>query len=227
MTVHEHDPIAFWIARENHAVGKSAAEATRRCLAQTARRREAGGIPPPNCTAFAVRGPYARRTTRREFDDAKIYTYLGDDGRWYDAKGEAPCFVAGTPILTPAGPRAIETLRVGQQVVSWDLARGGPVHATIRRIEVRAAQLVDRIELADGRRIDTTANHPFFEADRRRWLAAARWRSGQRMLTLAGGRTRKIAVRRIVRRVAVEAVYSLQLDGPQTYFAAGLLVHNY
>ena len=35
------------------------------------------------------------------------------------------CFAAGTPVLTITGPRPIETLRVGERVLSQDVTTGG------------------------------------------------------------------------------------------------------
>jgi hypothetical protein len=74
------------------------------------------------------------------------------------------CFPTGTMVDTPTGPRRIESIKPGDEVVN---AFGvGVVEGTISS---KFPRLV-RINLSDGRTIDCTPEHPFFT--RRGWVKA-------------------------------------------------------
>jgi hypothetical protein len=69
------------------------------------------------------------------------------------------CFIAGTLVDTPTGPRAIEALAPGDEVCTPIGPRR--VSAALGR---RSTTLVE-ITLADGRRIVCTRNHPFVTSE--------------------------------------------------------------
>ncbi|MFN5298761.1 MAG: Hint domain-containing protein, partial [Planctomycetaceae bacterium] len=104
------------------------------------------------------------------------------------------CFVAGTPVLTPTGPRPIETLQPGD----WVLSRPescDPTQFAARPRRVLNLFETHPIELyhltivtADGRRerLGTTGNHPFYEASERRFVPARELRPGCRVVTVTG-----------------------------------------
>ncbi len=74
------------------------------------------------------------------------------------------CFITGTMVDTPSGPRPIEKLKAGDMVIN---ACGiGRVKATQASI---APELV-RVKLSGGKTIDCTPEHPFFT--RRGWTKA-------------------------------------------------------
>ena len=75
------------------------------------------------------------------------------------------CFAAGTLVDTPTGPKRIESLSVGDEVLN---AIGiGTVKIAFRR----TADTLVRVTLSDGRAIDCTPEHPFFT--QRGWIKAA------------------------------------------------------
>ena len=49
---------------------------------------------------------------------------------------DCACFVAGTPVATPNGPKPIETLRVGDLVLARDEATGSFDYKAVRRTYV-------------------------------------------------------------------------------------------
>ena len=86
------------------------------------------------------------------------------------------CFVAGTPIATPFGDRAIEDIRPGDMIFN---ARGvGVVEAARTSVSTDLYQ----VELSDGRRIQCTGNHPFFANGE--WTEARRLEKGDRLFGL-------------------------------------------
>lgn len=66
------------------------------------------------------------------------------------------CFVAGTPVQTPEGPKAIETLRDGDVVFTSNGV------APIRTVKRRTSTDIVEVKLTNGERITCTGEHPFF-----------------------------------------------------------------
>ena len=168
-----------------------------------------------------------RTRVRVESSDAADYRFLGEDGQWYDEKGEPPCFVAGTPILTPTGPTAIERLRPGDSVVAWDVRRRRRVVDVVIRTKRRAGQEVGEITFADGRRLRVTRNHPFYVDGLDRWTRADGLVPGQRVLIIDDKTTRPLPIRSIAFGLPPVEVYNVKVRDTGTYFANGVLVHNY
>lgn len=111
-------------------------------------RRE-GFLLDPRCTYL-----------REAFGGGYVYGEIkGQKGRFKERpeKNEYShgCFVAGTLVDTPDGPKAIETLHEGDEVCTPI----GPRRVTAA-LGRRSAMLLE-ITLADGRRIVCTPNHPF------------------------------------------------------------------
>lgn len=66
------------------------------------------------------------------------------------------CFVAGTPVHTPTGTRAIETLKAGDMVLTSNGEQ------PIKRLVRNTSKSLVRVKLSNGRHIDTTEEHPFY-----------------------------------------------------------------
>ena len=77
------------------------------------------------------------------------------DGR-FDLVIVDECFVAGTPVDTPTGPRSIETLVAGELV----LTSSG--EAPILRVIRNTSADIVTVRTSDGKEITCTADHPFF-----------------------------------------------------------------
>lgn len=92
-----------------------------------------------------------------------------------DLRKGCVCFVKGTLVDTPAGPKPIETLKVSDWVVN---AFGvGVVKETQRNI---ASELV-RVYLSNGTTIDCTPEHPFFT--KRGWTKAVALRTSDKVFS--------------------------------------------
>lgn len=66
------------------------------------------------------------------------------------------CFVAGTPVHTPNGVKAIETLSAGDKVYTSNGV------APIRTVKRRDSTDIVEVKLRSGERITCTGEHPFF-----------------------------------------------------------------
>jgi hypothetical protein len=144
---------------------------------------------------------------------------------WDHEKGHNPmigtCFAPGTLVLTPDGPRAIETLRTGAQVLSGDVR--GPTGSSATVAAVHPGRAAETLALLlDGETIVTTKGHPFYAAGRG-WMRAGDLAPGDVVLA-AHGSTR---IRAIERRPG-GPVWNLRLDGATGFLVGkiGLLVHD-
>lgn len=144
------------------------------------------------------------------------------------------CLPAGTQIETPAGPRAIETLQRGDNVRSFD---GHETLARVLGLYVHEDQALLEIRLDDGTLLEMTPEHVVMAGPQRRPQVARDLAPGDTLYSrVQSGRSRGIAKvgevltpRRVVsvgpgRRARV---YELRVSSPDTYFANGILVHNY
>lgn len=76
--------------------------------------------------------------------------------------GGTPCFVAGTMVLTPKGYVPIETLKVGDEVISGS--------GRIQNVEAVGSKMakVGKLKILGRPEITCTPNHPFFCVDMKR-----------------------------------------------------------
>jgi hypothetical protein len=140
------------------------------------------------------------------------------------------CFVSGTMIETPDGPKPIESLEIGNIVWSFSLETGQKVARRVKATLRSWAREVRAIR-AGGRLIGgVTTEHPFFDPVRTEYRPVRE---------LEAGDVLAIADERGLRRCAIESiaatevagpqieVFNLTIDGPESnYFAEGILVHN-
>ncbi|WP_186315587.1 polymorphic toxin-type HINT domain-containing protein [Catellatospora sichuanensis] len=141
-------------------------------------------------------------------------------------------FVAGTPVLlADGGARAIEDIRVGDQVLATDpltdVTRPRPVTGTITGTGQK--HLVD-ITVTDGgdeSLITATDRHPFWVPDREQWVDAGELRPGNWLRTGSGAWTQVSAVGLRTERTTV---HNLTVADDHTYYVlagqTSLLVHN-
>lgn len=137
------------------------------------------------------------------------------------------CFVAGTPVATPAGPVPIEDLRAGDAVVSYDAATGRTVVGRVVRLWRKVGRF-RQLSLADGQRLGVTAEHPFFDARRQRFTPAGELGPAARPVRLQGGGDGTVRGPRVARFASGGwgSLYNISVEPHPHYFAAGLLVHN-
>jgi hypothetical protein len=139
------------------------------------------------------------------------------------------CFAEGTRILTPGGSTAIERLVVGDRVLAYDAADGRLVERPVTAVHVHPDRVAGRLELADGRALVVTPEHPIYLPDRRRYVAAGALRGEARLL----GVTAALSTASVIgagyaraRNPEPTTVYNITVAGEENYFAEGVLVHN-
>ena len=131
------------------------------------------------------------------------------------------CFGAGTPVRTLDGSRPIESIQVGDRVLSQDVETGSldyrPVLAVFHN---RPAETL-RIDLG-GETVVATLIHRFWKAGQG-WVMARDLRDGDRVRTVGG-----IAEVRSIAPDRVQPVFNLQVAGGHSFFVgkAGALVHD-
>jgi len=126
--------------------------------------------------------------------------------------------VAGTPLLTPEGSKAIEQFEAGDLLLSRD--EFTPVG------EVRAKRVLARFETISpilnlhvgGRIIGTTSEHPFW-VEGSGWIAAKDLRIGDVLVSHDGQR---LSVEGVADSGRVESVYNLAVEDDHTYFVGGM-----
>jgi hypothetical protein len=145
------------------------------------------------------------------------------------------CFAAGTLVRTLSGPRPIEDLRAGDQVLTQDARDGvlkfeptlavyhNPPNQTIRvRLEQVDAADKDEFEDDAGESIVATGIHRFWKAGRG-WVMARDLKPGD-TLRVVGGVARVAAVAADLE----QPVYNLEVARGQSFFVGrrGILVHD-
>lgn len=129
------------------------------------------------------------------------------------------CVVEGTPIDTPGGPRAIETLEVGDEV--WTMGPGGARRTgQIRAIHPARADGHLEISVSGGFVLSVTPPHPV--ATSVGWTPASQLAPGDEVRTEEGLR----AVTSVRDVSASVRVYDLEVEPNPNFYAGGVLVHN-
>jgi len=172
----------------------------------------------------------ALRELENILDEAGLKTAAAKCGQVINVLG---CFVAGTTVQMADGTyRAIETIRIGDRVLSRNPAAGKLEARRVVRTSVRHVHSVLRLQFADSRghrmTITTTTEHPFFVKGRG-FVRAGSLGIGTQIVTRAGP-CATITATRIMTRVAGYTVYNLTVEADHTYFvgklAGGVWVHN-
>ncbi len=131
------------------------------------------------------------------------------------------CFGAGTPVQTSAGARVIESLAVGDLVLTQSTSTGALGYQPILATHHNPPSTTFRIKLG-GEEIVSSAFHRFWVAGRG-WVMARHLQAGDRLRTLGG----VLAVESIAAGT-VEPVFNLDVAEDANFFAgqAAVLVHD-
>jgi hypothetical protein len=164
--------------------------------------------------ATALSKDQARRAYEKIIRETKDPDIRAAAQRALEALNKAACFVAGTPLLTPTGAKAIELFKPGDLVLSRSESDPeGPVSAKEVLATLVRVTLVFDLHLP-GRVIKTTAEHPFFVLGRG-WVPAGELRQGDLLVSHEGI---EVPVEAIGENGQVTTVYNLAVADYHTYF---------
>lgn len=89
----------------------------------------------------------------------RAVAYKNATMEWVDAN--LGCLVEGSTVTTPEGIKTIESLEVGDQVLSYDEAQGKLVFRSVLAKRYSGDQPVHTVSVGE-RQLQVTANHPFY-----------------------------------------------------------------
>ncbi|MCB1036659.1 MAG: hypothetical protein KDD47_22735, partial [Acidobacteria bacterium] len=133
-------------------------------------------------------------------------------------------FPAGTMVATEGGPRAIETVQVGDRVWSADLESGELRLSPVSELYTREVTTLYEVETEEGS-FSITGEHPVYVQELG-WVPASRLEAGDRLVTEDGDPLSVLSVTRA--DVDGTSVFNFEVEGDHNYFAADgdVLVHN-
>jgi tetratricopeptide (TPR) repeat protein len=138
------------------------------------------------------------------------------------AQTHSACFAAGTMVQTIDGPRAIDSIQVGDRVLAQNISTGSLVFQPVTATHVNGPSPTVRLTL-DGESIVATGIHRFWKAGKG-WTMARELKAGDR-LRMVGG-TVAIAA---IEDDKSQTVYNLDVALDRDFFVGtqGLLVHDF
>ena len=137
------------------------------------------------------------------------------------------CFVAGTIVATIYGGKAIETIEVGDKVLSTDPETGETAYKEVLKIYTYVKDTLVYIE-ANGETIETTKDHPFW-VEGQGWTKAKFINAGDLLRDAAGN---SVTINKVdivpLPESQYTIVYNLEVAEFHTYYVSNdcILVHN-
>jgi Pretoxin HINT domain len=148
-------------------------------------------------------------------------TLSDDKPTFFSTNVHLSCFAAGTPVHTLAGLRPIESVQIGDQVLTQDPRTAELSYQPVLAAVQNKPDKIVEINLG-GEVIRATAIHRFWKAGQG-WVPARDLKSGDSLRALGG-----IAEVKAVRRGQVQPVFNLKVMRAQSFFVGerGMLVHD-
>jgi hypothetical protein len=137
--------------------------------------------------------------------------------------GSGGCFIAGTPIATPAGNVLIEDISVGDQVYSYDENNREITIGLVDHILRSSSNSVYDVSIG-GQTFRCTWNHPWLTT--RGWVKAKYLAPGDTVLTMNGSDISETEVESSVSVDGSFPIYNFEVAVTHTYFADQYVVHN-
>jgi hypothetical protein len=143
-------------------------------------------------------------------------------------KKNSLCFVEGTPVHTQNGLKPIESISIGDLVLSKNGITGKPTYKTVTQTFINDDKAVLDIEFkSDGGISETfgiTQEHPVWVVSKG-WVEAGNLKVGDKVDRLDGQQATAVDIKQ---RPQTERTYNIEVEEYHTYFVgdAGLWVHN-
>jgi hypothetical protein len=147
--------------------------------------------------------------------------YESNESRYEEVPQTCECFVRGTPVWTKTGQRAIESLEMGDLVLSQNVDTGELAYKPVIGRTVRPPSAILKVDIG-GEELQATRGHPF-------WVAGGGWRMAKEIESGAKlhGITCAPGIEAVEPAIDAEA-FNLIVADFNTYFVgeSGVLVHD-
>jgi len=132
------------------------------------------------------------------------------------------CFAAGTSVQTVQGPRAIESIQIGDRVLSQNTSTGILEFQPVVAVHRNKPAATLRVSVG-GETIVATGIHRFWKANKG-WTMARELKPGDRLRMLGG-----LATVRSIESGKIQPVYNLDVAEDRDFMVgpSGLLVHDF
>jgi hypothetical protein len=139
--------------------------------------------------------------------------------------GQLGCFVAGTLVMTPLGPVAIEKLVKGDTVWAYSHDRGRVVESSVIDTHVHESKPIWALAVEGADTLRVTDNHPFWVPHRNDYVPVGALEPGMEVLT-ALGKTLVVVGANETQELAT--VFNVKVADQHNYFVGdqAVLVHN-
>lgn len=127
-------------------------------------------------------------------------------------RGRLECLVAGTQVQTESGLKSVESIRVGDQVVSQDITSGELCLRPVLRTTVRPPAATREMFFDNGEMIRSTLGHPWWVIGNG-WVKTKDLKSGMSLRTSTG-----FAVIEQLKDSEASESFNLVVDKDHTYF---------
>jgi hypothetical protein len=219
------------IRQDNQAQRERLAEDVRAIDATNARIRELNGRVLPILSTLTGRDMGAEPEKwkgwwtdqlgyafQKQSTSKPTFTEVVDSPSW---SASLECFAAGTPVRTIDGPRPIESIQVGDRVLSQDTTTGVLGFQPVLAIHHTPSAATVRVTL-DGETIVATGIHRFWRAGQG-WATARDLKPGDRVRALGA-----VVTVKAVEVAPSQPVYNLDVADNHDFLVGkkGLLVHD-
>lgn len=148
------------------------------------------------------------------------------DNDGYDRLGGEidPCFPPGTIVKTPVGDRPIESLKVGEYVLSYNFVTDEVVTCQIKNVLKNWTLHLVNLGLK-GETILATRLHPFWVEKKEKWIAACELVLDMELRTIDN---QSMPIKSLRTDFTFSETYNLSITDLNNYFVGelGILVHN-